>query len=458
MKLGRLFWKILLGFVLTIVTVAGLVGFAVSVYQEARAPAADELARGAHVALMAVAAGAIVQQGGVEALDREMAAWPRLARERLLVVNQAGQDVFGRPVPETALAMARKRLMQPGRGRGRAATQQVTAPDGQRYLLFMLAPEAPMRPPPRGEILLQQLLLVGIAGLVFSGMLAWYLTRPIRALRHAFDRVAAGQLQTRIGSGMGQRRDEIADLGQDFDRMAQRLEQLVGTQRQMLHDVSHELRTPLARLQLAVGLLRQQPDRLELSLERIEKETQRLNDIVEELLTLARYQAGEVIESDEYFDVIGLLDEVLGNARFEAGQHVIQLDNQAGDEALVCGSSTLLYRALENVVRNALRHGGTAQPLQINVRRVLYESQPCLRVEVQDRGPGVPEADLERIFEPFVRLGIPAQTGGERGHGLGLAIVRRAVLAHGGRVWAQRREGGGLSLNLEIPLVKVPPA
>src|SRR5207249_6291638 len=163
------------------------------------------------------------------------------------------------------------------------------------YVLFVTRPPGPRpgpRPGPPPPIAPWEFIVIGIVtSLVFSALLAWYLTRPIRNLRWAFDAAAAGRLETRVSPLMGRRRDEIADLGRDFDRMAQQLQNLVSAQRRLLHDVSHELRSPLARLQAAIGLARQQPAKLDTSLERIEREAMRLDSMVGEVLALARLES-----------------------------------------------------------------------------------------------------------------------------------------------------------------------
>ena len=206
----------------------------------------------------------------------------------MLVVDDAGQDLLGRTVPEAALHRARA-LAETSDTQG---VRLAAAPDGKTYLLFVpLAFQPPRRAEP--AVPAWMLAVIGAAtSLAVSAILAWYLTRPIRSLRWAFDAAASGRLDTRVRPRMGRRRDEIADLGRDFDRMVERLQALVGSQRRLLHDVSHELRSPLARLQAAIGLLRQDPARLEPSLERIEREAVRLDELVGEVLALARLEAG----------------------------------------------------------------------------------------------------------------------------------------------------------------------
>lgn len=453
--MGRLFWKILLGFWCAILLTSVGVGVVVSLYKDSRTSSSDDLARGYTTALMTSAAASALASGGTTAFNATLENWPRFARERLMAVDDQGRDALGRTVPSATLEQARRlaKLGAAAPGATRPAgpeVRTVRAVDGQRYLLFMSARESGFshRPPFWRAALLRQLLLCGIAGLAFSTVLAWYLARPVRQLRHAFDRVGRGDLQVRVGQAMGRRHDEITDLGHAFDRMAERLEQLVKSQRQLLHDVSHELRSPLARLQTAVGLMRQQPDKARAMLERIEAESERLDSMVGELLTLSRLEAGEATPPDEYFDLLGLADAAIADARFEAERAGVAIEFTADGDAVARGRAELMRRALENVIRNAVRYSRPGQTVEVQADR--SAAGDWLAIRVLDRGPGVPEAGLERIFEPFVRL--PDSARGT-GFGLGLAIARRALSAHGGTIAAHNREGGGLIIEMRMPLV-----
>lgn len=289
-----------------------------------------------------------------------------------------------------------------------------------------------------------------LASLFFAALLAWYMATPLRHLRSAFSSLAEGNLQTRVGSSMGQRRDELADLGHDFDKMAERLGILVESQRRLLHDVSHELRSPLARLQAAIGLARQQPERIEVSLERIEREGMRMDKLVGELLSLSRIEAGvlgklDAIAMDE------LLDELRNNASFEAESKNRRFEflGETKTKVKVMGRYDLLYRAFENVVRNAIKHTETGSCVSLKV--CVDDTRQVLQVLVEDDGSGVPEAELQSIFEPFFRIGDSARSSD--GYGLGLAIAKRVIHAHGGQISASNRSTGGLAVEIILPLV-----
>lgn len=320
---------------------------------------------------------------------------------------------------------------------------------GGTVVFFQFTGRAP--PPPEdmpmwGPLPVVPLGSAVIAVLVISLVLAWYLARPLRHLSWALDRFADGRLDTRVEPLMSGRRDEIADLARDFDRMAARIEQLAQANRTLMHDISHELRSPLGRLQAAIGLLRQDPTQASAMIERIGRESERLDRLIEELLTLHRLDAGPTGTPPQCVDVIELLQAIADDADFEAraSQRTLRLD--AAGSFVTEAHGELLYRAFENVIRNALKFGPTGSQIDVTAR--VDEGSGMLVTTVQDRGPGVPPAMLRAIFEPFTRV-----EGSEsvRGAGLGLAIARRTMLLHRGSIEAALREGGGLVVTLSLP-------
>lgn len=310
---------------------------------------------------------------------------------------------------------------------------------------------APDHPPPRpGSPGLRLPVPAILAGLLASALcaagLAWYFAKPIRRLRQGFEAAANGDLAVRVAPGMGNRRDELADLGRDFDAMTERLQSVVEGQKRLLHDVSHEMRSPLARLQAAVGLARQQPERMTDLLARVERESERMNQLVGELLTLSRLEAGSsgTVSS---VDMDDLLAQLVEDARFEGAARQVTVNYASGNMAEVMANPELLHRAIENVVRNALRFsplGGIVQ-IEAGVR-----DDGAFHIEVLDQGPGVHEADLEAIFTPFYR---GAEAGDNNGYGLGLAIARRVVQVCHGAISARNVPGAGLLVSLKLPVV-----
>jgi two-component system OmpR family sensor kinase len=451
--MGRLFWKIFLGFWLTLVIVSAAVGFAVHWYAQDRLAQVTELAGGPRAEISISAVAATLQHAGAAGTVALLRQWHGRHAAPVLVVDDGGRDLLDRPVPAAALAKARAELDGASRTPG---ARRVTAPDGREYFLLVPAEPLPFAPPrphfgPPGGPLFTRIGVTLLASLLFSAGLAWYLTRPVRHLRAATRRLAEGALDTRVMPRIGARRDEIADLGRDFDHMAERLQALVGAQRRLLHDVSHELRSPLARLHVAVGLARQQPDKLATTLDRIEHETQRLDDLVGEVLTLSRLEAGVSGATEQYVDVADLLETVVEDARFEAETRGCQVGLAADGETVVRGRTELLRRAFENVIRNALKYTGQGTTVEVKTSREPAANR--VTVSVCDRGPGVPETALDAMFEPFYRAG---NVSDRDGFGLGLAIAKRAVAAHGGSIRAVNRPEGGLCVEIILPLADVP--
>lgn len=318
-------------------------------------------------------------------------------------------------------------------------------------------------PPPAGQfipgLLLIPVLSGGIVALPVAFSLAWHLSKPLRHLSLALRDAARARFEVRVSPVLGSRYDEFAFLAQEFDDMASRLQHGQMQQRQLFHDVSHELRSPLARIQAAIGLMQQDPKLAAAMAERIGQETERLDRFIEELLTLHKLEAGAMDPVRERLDVIELLNDIVQDAAFEAqarGCRVV-LDAPCSFVANVVGEP--LYRAFENIVRNAVRYTAPHTTVEIRAHTTKPPSATAsgafwLEICVGDRGPGVPLESCEEIFEPFRRLD-PYQHAASAhpapGTGLGLAIARRALVLHGGEIHAMPREGGGLLVIARLP-------
>jgi two-component system sensor histidine kinase CpxA len=291
---------------------------------------------------------------------------------------------------------------------------------------------------------LAALLLVGGA---VCWVLVWQITKPVRTLQTAARRFADGDLAVRVsGNPELQRGDELAELAGEFDRMASRIQALVTSQQQLLADISHELRSPLARLSLALDLARRRLDAAAPEHARIEREVQRLDELIERLLTLASLQ-GRHEHPRESIDLQELVRDVARDASFEARAANREVAVSAECAATVRGTRHLLRSAIENVVRNAVRH--TAEHTTVAIS-LACDDAGRVAVIVRDRGPGVPAEALDRLFDPFFRVD-DARDRERGGVGLGLAIARQAMAAHGGTARAENDPAGGLVVRLELP-------
>ena len=283
-----------------------------------------------------------------------------------------------------------------------------------------------------------------LLALGFSALLHWYLERPLRILRHALGAVSEGRLDTRVHHLLESRRDSLAELGREFDGMAHRLQERIDAQQRLVRDVSHELRSPLTRLQVAIGLAQQDPQKFHATLDRIENESLRLQAMLENMLTLARLEDAEHALPKEETDLLELLAAIAHDSRFEAQARGCDVALAGSGRHPFTAQVETLHRALENVVRNAVKytHPGTC------VEIVLARTASHSRISVADRGPGVDPAMLARIFEPFYRA---PQAPGAQGFGIGLAIAQRAIASHGGHIGAENRDGGGLVVTIGLP-------
>jgi signal transduction histidine kinase len=378
----------------------------------------------------------------------------RAAPDRLFVLDRHGNDLLGRHVPESLRARFGRGAV-PGRvpdlppdARDFRWLSQLIAPGDETYALSLLrlrrgpfgifsSPESPI-------ITVIATLLVST---VVCFLLARYLSDPIRHLRAATRSIAAGDLGVRVSSLMGSRRDELGMLALDFDVMAERLRALLASHRELLRDVSHELRSPLARLQIALGLARRPNADLEQEFDRIELETARLDELIGEILSLSRLDDPARTLVAEPVNLEELLETLVENARIEADLRSIQLQLNALPGLSVEGDRELLFRAVENVLRNAVRFSPNGTLVEVTAARAADQAV----IRIRDHGPGVPQEALARIFEPFFCVA-QARDRESGGYGIGLAITARVAALHGGSVRAENAAPSGLALEITLPL------
>lgn len=409
------------------------------------------------------------QSGGEHAAHAYLEEVWHTQHMRAFAFDPSGHELAGRPVPPWIEDVRQGMPPRGGPMHHRSwidkllpdrITRLALTLDGKRYTLVLESP-----PGDRGFFGAHDIPGLGITIAVISSglicyLLAWSMTSPVTRLRKAAQSLAAGDLSARTGAPISGGRDELTELMRDFDRMADRIEGLVESQSRLLKDVSHELRSPLARLSVALGLARQRATpEIENSLNRIELEADRLNQLIQRLLTISRLESGTDGLHKATFSLRELVEQVAHDAEFEASARGCHVTSSADgtdkeDEFVVEADPDLLRSAIENVVRNATRY--TAEGTTVEVR---LERQPSANgkekegeiiVRVRDSGPGVPAEALPKIFEPFYRLDDARnrQTGGA---GLGLSIADRAIRLHDGQLRASNREEGGLEVEIRIP-------
>jgi len=291
-----------------------------------------------------------------------------------------------------------------------------------------------------------QLLTALVIVALLTAFVTWRITNPLRKLKQATDSFARGNLDTRLPKLVGCRKDEIGEVGLAFNHMAERISLLVSNQQRLFRDISHELRTPLARQQIALELLaRKLPDTEHQSLHRIEREIGRMNQLIDQVLTLLRLEQNEQGPTIEAYDLSQLLCKLTQDAQFEA-QSKDQVDLRQPKQVSVVGQQELVSRAVENILRNALRY----TPEQGRVYLLVDEQKDRVMIRIEDEGEGVPEESLSHLFEPFYRVEASRnqQSGG---YGIGMAIAEQAIRAQGGSISASNRKTGGLCVEIYLP-------
>jgi two-component system sensor histidine kinase CpxA len=284
-------------------------------------------------------------------------------------------------------------------------------------------------------------------------LLAWYVAAPLQRIRASARDFAEGDLSARVGRLRFGRSAEIVALASEFDHMAERISNLVVSNRRLVRDVSHELRSPLARMRVALELARDtDPARRDPALDRIEREADRLAAMLAQSLELSRLETDQTPPHDRVA-LDRLLDDVIANAEFEGAPRGRKVVLAECERIEIDGWYDALHSALENVVRNALAY--TADGTTVGVRLGHAADDPNhARIVVRDHGPGVGESDLARIFEPFYRTDA-ARTRSSGGTGLGLAIAQRAIVRHGGTIAARNAAGGGLEITIRLPVTRI---
>lgn len=273
-------------------------------------------------------------------------------------------------------------------------------------------------------------------------------TRPVHWLRSAVRDLAAGELSARVAGKASPVKParEVDALIADFNHMAQRVEDLIRSQRQLIADVSHELRSPLARLSLSVDLLRQFPEDREEHLARFENELGKLNGLIERLLTLSRLESSTILLKKDFFDLADLVSEVISDVQFEASARGCSVTCTRSEQSPIRGDQALLRSAIENILRNAIQYSDEGTTVYVELASTPRQAL----VTVKDTGPGLPENEISQMFRPFFR-GAEARSRRSDGHGLGLAIASRALELHGGSISACNT-GSGLAVTIDLPL------
>ena len=456
----RLALKIFLTIFATLVlTGAGAIALTWWLIDERKTRIEQEVEQGAERAAQALATG------GRDALENWTQQQARDDRSLMsfFVIDEWGDELLGRslPTPKSSLGTDDEPVEVTGNGVNSLdipavllelprSMPMLVASDGQRFLL-LTSPREDRRgplglPDTRAPLVLLALLVAALG----SFWLARSITRPIVDLKNVADALASGDLAARVSRETSLRDDEIGRLGVAFDRMADRLSAALTSREQLLRDVSHELRSPLTRMRLAMGLLRKKDaTRPDEEIERLEIEIQRLDQLINDILSISRLHGEPGSLRREHTDLRSLIATIAADATFEAQQRAVRVATSLPDEP--CHVDVDVHwaaAAIENVVRNALRHTCDGGLLQIDLRA----HEAGYQLQITDDGRGVPDDELGKIFEPFHRVerDRDRKSGGT---GLGLTIAARVLGAHGGRIEARNLQPplSGLQLTMWWP-------
>lgn len=451
----RLFWKLFISFWIALILFAVGVLYAASAYLDATRDRYGASPRDRNDPVFNVAQTAA--DAGVDTLK----AWARHRDDTelvpVLVLDEQANDLLGREPSERALSWLAGVIknFNEDRNNGRPVHRPpVVLPDGRQYWLIPDFQGATLsRLISRPRVVATQLVLATLISAAICLALAAYLTLPLRRLREAAGAYGNGDFSRRVAPTLGRRKDEIVDLAQSLDNMAERIDALIAAQRGLLRDVSHELRSPLARVQVAVGLARQRVgNQAENELARIDAEMDRLNELIGRIIDFSRLDAGLYVAQHEALRLEQIVTDVADDARLEADAKQCIIIANLPAVAPYVGDAALLASAIENVVRNALRHAPAGSEVELS----LDSDTTGYTVTVADAGPGIPDEMLDKVFEPFFRVDDHRNPQG--GIGLGLAIAKKAIAAHGGRIDLENRglhnNDSGLKVSLHLPFIE----
>ena len=413
--------------------------------------------------LIAARAADLLEDHGMGALADYLGSLQQTLNWQAYLFDDEGKEILSQPTPAEAETIAQSALQTNdaryliSHGK-KFIAKRTTGSTGTRYV-FVTESQIPsvtsVLQAPLGVQITRGVIVVLVAGFVCF-WLARSITKPVRELSVATHQLADGSLDARVGDSVTEKQDEVAQLGRDFNHMAEQIESLMASQRRLITDISHELRSPLARLSVALGIARRSVDRdPRAALDRIELECERLNELIGSLLHLSRLEAGTEMMDPEPFALDRMIREIALDADFEARSRNRRVEVISADHCITTGKRELLRSAIENVIRNALRYTdeGTSVEVSLDCESNSFAAQAVIRV--RDHGKGVPQESLANIFTPFYRVG-DSRERSSGGSGLGLSIADRAIRLHGGQIKAENNASGGLSVEARLPLPPQP--
>ena len=452
----RLFLKIFLWFWLAAVGILAIVVLASRVAGTKQITAPNMYATVASI--LASESVKAYESGGPEAYARFSQGNGNDPDRQLFLLDGFYKDVLSRPLDDEALRVAHAATSgQLVVLRGHIAAFRYLSPSGRPYILLFFIKTGLLQ---KADNVFGRGLPFGILMILLVTLLcfwlAYHIAAPIHSIQSTARRVAEGDLKARVPASVSRRYDELAALGKDFDSMVGRLDLLIQTQKNLLNSVSHELRSPLARINLSIALLKRRysADSDDL-LQRLERDVTRIDLLMGQLLTLSRLEAGLSSTDREDVDLCQLIEEVVADADFEAHALEKSVNMDATSPIVIANADPHALRsACENIIRNAVRFTTPGTNVQVVLKSNGSTSAPLVSLYIRDQGPGVPEAALQSIFLPFVR--VDRENDISKGNGLGLAIAAEAIRLHRGTISAANLLPTGLEITVRLPLARGP--
>lgn len=446
-----LYWKIFLSFWLATILIILTTAWVTSeIAKKSSIPAREQL----FMDSFANAAVVTYEAGRHQALKDWMAKTGLERHMELYLLSSKG-DIIGNQRPPASVKKVAENLKDDELNAGiiksgnLIVSHEILSTTGVAYRLAAVSekPLAHFVQIPWAGLSLRLLIAIFISGLICY-LLSIYLTQPLRTLRLAAKSIARGNLKTRVGHFAGHNKDEIDELSDEFNHMAEQLEAHIHSKERLLQDISHELRSPLARLQMAIAIGRQKTNHsAEQEFTRMELECMRLNTLIGEILEYARLEKSTNTLKKTMLDLKKLLYDIIEDANYEFPSSLTRVQPGQIDDCRIMADERLIRRAIENILRNALRYSSPEEAVFVS----LYQKDETATIEIKDRGPGIPENELTKVFNPFYRVDTSREkkTGG---FGLGLAIAQQAVKLHGGEIEARNRKKAGLLVRIILPL------
>jgi two-component system, OmpR family, sensor histidine kinase CpxA len=454
---GRLFAKVFLWFWLTVLALFAIF-FASRMLGTRVVPSTDVTA--SFAPRVADEAAHAYESGGPQEFEQFARGLVGKSGLELYLIDGYGKDVLSRPIPSDSLPIVRAarsdgRVLSRYRLRAHSSSYKFTSPSGRPYVLlvrarFQVAKFVDTTAGGGLPLFAAVLLMVTL----FCFWLTHHIVAPIQGIQSAARKVAAGDLSVRAPVEISKRHDELAALAADFDVMVERMSAFVRSQKDLLSTVSHELRSPLTRLMMSLALLRKDsPPESEELLQRMERDVERVDTLMGQLLTLSRLETGLSSDERNNVDLSQLVQEVVADGDFEAHSCGKSVRLQAeGSVVIEKADQQALRSACENIIRNAIRFTTPGSEVEVILKTEKTKTSPQAVLLVRDYGPGVPGESLQQIFQPFFRLKEPSSDPrANKGTGLGLAIALEAIRQHRGTIVASNTNPIGLEVKVMLP-------